>query len=65
MAATEALYVGDMVVDIETARGAGVRVWVVATGSNDRATLEAGRPDRLLGSLRELPGLLDGQAAFS
>ena len=57
----EALYVGDMVVDIETARGAGVQVWVVATGSNDRGTLEAGRPDRLLGGLRELPTLLDGR----
>jgi phosphoglycolate phosphatase len=56
----EALYVGDMVVDIETARGAGVQVWVVATGSNDRATLEAGRPDRMLASLRDLPALLDG-----
>jgi phosphoglycolate phosphatase len=48
------LYVGDMVVDIETARGAGVAVWVVPTGSNDRATLEAARPDRVLRDLFEL-----------
>jgi 2-phosphoglycolate phosphatase len=53
----EALYVGDMVVDIETARGAGVTVWVVPTGSNDRATLEAARPDRVLEDLHELAGL--------
>lgn len=49
-----ALYVGDMVVDIETARGAGVAVWVVPTGSSDRATLEAARPERLLHDLHEL-----------
>jgi len=49
-----ALYVGDMVVDIDTARSAGVTVWVVPTGSNDRATLEAARPDRLLNDLHEL-----------
>jgi phosphoglycolate phosphatase len=54
----EALYIGDMTVDIETARGAGVRVWVVPTGSNDAATLAAAHPDRLLQDLRELPGLL-------
>ncbi len=50
----EALYIGDMDVDIQTARAAGVRVWVVPTGSADRATLEAARPDRLLASLGEL-----------
>jgi phosphoglycolate phosphatase-like HAD superfamily hydrolase len=48
------LYVGDMTVDIETARAAGVAVWVVATGSDERGTLERARPDRLLGSLREM-----------
>jgi phosphoglycolate phosphatase len=48
------LYVGDMVVDIETARAAGVEVWAVATGPEDRATLEAAGPDRLLDSLLEL-----------
>jgi phosphoglycolate phosphatase len=54
-----ALYVGDMVVDIETARSAGVAVWVVATGSNDRSTLLAARPDRLLDRLAEIPSVLD------
>jgi 2-phosphoglycolate phosphatase len=53
-----ALYVGDMVVDIETARGAGTAVWVVPTGSNDRATLEAGNPDRVLDNLGEMASLL-------
>jgi 2-phosphoglycolate phosphatase len=53
-----ALYVGDMVVDIETARGASTAVWVVPTGSNDRATLEAGKPDRVLDNLGELVELL-------
>jgi 2-phosphoglycolate phosphatase len=56
--AREALYVGDMVVDIETARAAGVAVWVVPTGSDERGALEAGRPDRLLASLQELSELL-------
>jgi 2-phosphoglycolate phosphatase len=53
----EALYVGDMVVDVETARAAGVRVWAVPTGSEELADLEAARPDRLLRDLRELAAL--------
>jgi phosphoglycolate phosphatase len=53
--AAEALYVGDMVVDVETARAAGVRVWVVPTGSDEQATLAAAKPDRLLHGLEELP----------
>ena len=56
-----ALYVGDMTVDIETARGANTAVWVVPTGSDTRATLEAARPDRILDRFAELAELL-GQA---
>jgi phosphoglycolate phosphatase len=52
--AAEALYVGDMVADIQTARAAGVTVWVVPTGSSDRDELKQARPDRLLHDLREL-----------
>jgi len=58
VAPSEALYVGDMTVDIETARAAGVAVWIVTTGSDDRATLEAARPDCLLDSLTDLLALL-------
>jgi len=56
--AAAVLYVGDMVVDIETARGAGVAVWVVPTGSDEIETLKRARPDRLLKDLHELSLLL-------
>ncbi len=49
-----AIYVGDMTVDIETARAAGVRVWAVPTGSDDWQTLKNAKPDRLLKDLTEL-----------
>lgn len=57
VAAAEALYVGDMAVDVQTARAAGVAVWVVPTGSADRAALEAARPDRIIEGLGELAAL--------
>ena len=50
----QVLYVGDMVVDIETARSAGVCVWAVATGSEDRRKLVDAKPDRLLVDLQEM-----------
>jgi phosphoglycolate phosphatase len=58
----DALYIGDMVVDIQTARVAGVTVWVVPTGSDERAVLEAAAPDRVLESLTEIPALLGNPA---
>jgi 2-phosphoglycolate phosphatase len=58
VAPAAAVYVGDMVVDIETARAAGVTVWVVPTGSDDRSTLRAARPDHLLSAFRDIPGVL-------
>jgi phosphoglycolate phosphatase len=54
----EALYIGDMAVDIETARAAGVTVWVVRTGSDTMATLRAAKPDRVLEDLGNLSALL-------
>jgi phosphoglycolate phosphatase-like HAD superfamily hydrolase len=54
----EVLYVGDMTVDIQTARAAGVHVWVVPTGSDERAALEAAHPDRVLRDLYELVEVL-------
>lgn len=37
----ETLYVGDMPLDVESGRRAGVPTWLVATGSADRAELDA------------------------
>jgi 2-phosphoglycolate phosphatase len=60
----QTLYVGDMVVDINTARavsGGGIQVWVVPTGCDPPDRLRAARPDRLLQDLLELGTLLQGQ----
>jgi 2-phosphoglycolate phosphatase len=57
VAKSEALYVGDMVVDIETARAAGVIVWVVTTGSDEMATLKAAGPDHIVRDFCELQSL--------
>jgi phosphoglycolate phosphatase len=58
VAPAEALYIGDMTVDIDTARAAGVPVWVVPTGSDGLAALQAARPNRILSGLQELPAVL-------
>ena len=52
--APEALYVGDMSVDVQTARAAGVAVWVVSTGSEERGALVDAAPDGLFSDLGEM-----------
>jgi phosphoglycolate phosphatase len=58
VATEDALYVGDMTVDIATARAAGVAVWVVPTGSEDQDALAAAGPDRLVLDLNEIRQIL-------
>ncbi|MBP3958470.1 HAD-IA family hydrolase [Gemmata sp. G18] len=56
VSAGDAIYVGDMVVDVQTARAAGIAVWLVPTGST-----EPNEPaDRVLTSFAELLELLPG-----
>ena len=50
----EAIYVGDMPLDAESGRRAGCRTWLVATGSADRAELEAVPCVRIFSDLHEL-----------
>ena len=50
----QALYVGDMEVDVETGRRAGIETWVMPTGSNDEATLRAAGYGRLLPGMPEV-----------
>jgi phosphoglycolate phosphatase len=52
--ATVALYVGDMMLDAETARNAGVRFALIATGGHTREELKSVKPDYLLNRLKEL-----------
>lgn len=49
-----ALYIGDMVIDIRTARRAGIESAVVATGSSSFKELRKEKPDHLFRSLAEL-----------
>ncbi len=48
-----ALFVGDSAVDVETARRAGVTVWVVPHGYNAGEPVAHSQPDRLLAGFHE------------
>jgi len=52
------LYVGDMHVDVQTARAAGLPVVCVLTGSSTREQLTEARPDAILDRLDQLLPLL-------
>jgi phosphoglycolate phosphatase len=68
----EAVYVGDMVVDVQTGRAAGVPVWIISSprasevvrhagqtdGTSEFAPEDGASPDRVLRSFAELPELL-------
>ncbi|VTS08844.1 HAD family hydrolase [Tuwongella immobilis] len=55
---SETIYVGDMNVDIDTCRAAGIPVWVVPSGLQTAETLSKYRPDRILESMNELVPML-------
>jgi len=48
------IFVGDSVIDIQTGKNAGVRVFSVPTGNTDRRDLENARPEVMLDRLRDL-----------
>jgi 2-phosphoglycolate phosphatase len=54
----EALYIGDMPLDVESGRRAGLPVWLVPTGSSTRGELEAAGGARILDRFDDLPRLL-------
>ena len=57
---TDALFVGDMPVDIHAARNSGIDVAVVASGSSTRDDLDAAGPDHLLEGFADLVALVAG-----
>jgi 2-phosphoglycolate phosphatase len=50
----EVVYVGDMLLDIEVARRAGMAMYAVPSGSASREILLTGRPDRLVSKFSDL-----------
>jgi len=50
----EALFVGDMPIDVEAAHNSGIDAAVVATGSSTSSALRAARPDHYLDRLADL-----------
>lgn len=59
----EALFVGDMPIDVRAARNSGVDVAVVATGSSTREQLAASEPDHFLERFADLVKLVRREAA--
>jgi len=53
----EAVYVGDMCIDVKTAQRAKVRAIAVATGSNTQEELRRCAPDRLIRNIAQLKKL--------
>jgi phosphoglycolate phosphatase len=55
----EAVYVGDMAIDVHVARAAGVPVWLVPGGAAGKESPTAAGPDRVLTGFPELLELLN------
>jgi phosphoglycolate phosphatase len=60
VSARDALYVGDMVVDVQTAQAAGVLVWIVLPDGSECAEAVEWGANRVLRSFTELLDLLPG-----
>lgn len=60
VSSTEAVYVGDMDVDVQTAKAAKVPAWLVTGGALDERAAIAARPDKVLTDFAELLDLLPG-----
>lgn len=54
----DTLYVGDMVIDAQAGRSAGIKTVIVTTGSSTKQEIEKQRPYRIIGRLAKLLKLL-------
>lgn len=59
----EALFVGDMPIDVRAARNSGLDVAVIATGSSSRDDLNASQPDHFLERFADLLHVVRQEAA--
>jgi phosphoglycolate phosphatase len=58
IAKNDAVYVGDMSIDVKTAQAAGMTCWLVPGGAAGQESAEAAGPDRVLTGFNELLELL-------
>ncbi|MFT5170041.1 MAG: HAD superfamily hydrolase (TIGR01509 family) [Candidatus Omnitrophota bacterium] len=56
----QALFVGDMTVDVQTGAAAGVKTVAVTTGSSTRVELEALKPYKILDDIGGILGIVEG-----
>jgi phosphoglycolate phosphatase len=54
----QALFIGDMTIDVETGKNAGIHTCAVTYGFDPKAKLEKAKPDFLIGDLLELSKLI-------
>lgn len=54
----EAIYVGDMAIDVHTARAAGMPAWIMPGGAHGDQSAESAKPDRLLRDFKEILELI-------
>jgi len=60
MKPSQALYVGDMTIDVLTGKRARVKTVAVTTGSSSRAELVRAEPFKLISQINHLKAILDG-----
>jgi len=61
----EAIYVGDMALDAQAGRRAGIKTAIVTTGSSTRQEIKKQKPWRIMHKITDLGGILhSGQAAI-
>jgi 2-phosphoglycolate phosphatase len=56
---SDCLYVGDMTIDIDCARRAGMRMVAVSTGSSTRKALKALKPWRIIGKMDQFRKIIE------
>ncbi len=54
----EVIYIGDMTLDIETSRRAGIKIFAIEGGSSSRQELEKASPDMIFKNLQQLNSFL-------
>lgn len=63
--ADEALYVGDMAIDVEAGNNAQIRTVAVTTGSSSRAEIQAQDPFDIVSKILDLTEILEGHSLTS